>query len=259
MEYELPLLIGGHLGHGADGGIVGCDEWRIYSNAAWLPGVSDHPLCDGCVEKAMDGSMEVEDNGDGNAMNSPIFLKLWRHVFTSGVHRRHTWVVKTEADVVFAGSRLRDYLFPLPLGGTPSEPSSLKPTIILNMFGTELWGGVEAVSSSALDSWAANPNACDNWWDLNDQEDYWLKACMGHLGVGLLALGQLFRDDGDPDWHRDWGDWHPDCGTEHATFTRMKNEAQWSACFVGIAASDDAAFGRMVEGEVNAARNAGWG
>lgn len=89
--------------------LTGCDGFRIYTNRSYLQGVSDHSRCTDCVEKAIHGSMTVP-HGWGGALNTRIFIQVWNHVVMTGVHTDYHWVVKTEVDVVFMGSRLVRYL-----------------------------------------------------------------------------------------------------------------------------------------------------
>ena len=66
-----------HMLDAGEDSLPGFGDFRVYSNTTLLPGVSDHPLCHGCVEAAVDGPMEIKGRGWWNsALNTPLFEQV---------------------------------------------------------------------------------------------------------------------------------------------------------------------------------------
>lgn len=53
------------------------------------------------------------------ALNTPVFLRMWRKMLDLGIWRQHDWIVKAEADTVFFPGRLQDLLYSRPLLPVP--------------------------------------------------------------------------------------------------------------------------------------------
>ena len=105
---EAPLI-----GTALDAGVYqrGCDQWRIYSNVSRLANVSDHSSCDSCVEEAVTGPLDVPRGGYADTpLNTPVFQRVWRHIFNSRAYECCAWTIKFDADAVFMPQRLRMYL-----------------------------------------------------------------------------------------------------------------------------------------------------
>ena len=105
---EAPLI-----GTALDAGVYqrGCDQWRIYSNVSRLANVSDHSSCDSCVEEAVTGPVDVPRGGYADTpLNTPVFQRVWRHIFNSRAYECCAWTIKFDADAVFMPQRLRMYL-----------------------------------------------------------------------------------------------------------------------------------------------------
>jgi bacterioferritin-associated ferredoxin len=91
-------------------GIFECDEHAIYSNSTtWIKdGWGDLPIS---VDHVVPVSLWAPMGGRWHtALNTDVFLAVWREVCKIGAHRAHDWVVKVDPDSVFLPSRLRKEL-----------------------------------------------------------------------------------------------------------------------------------------------------
>ena len=82
-----------------------CDDWLILSNASRLAnGVHATQL--------FEGSLKVpRSRSYGTALNTPIFIKAWRHLLQKEtIWRQHQWVVKLDVDTVLLVPVLRGLL-----------------------------------------------------------------------------------------------------------------------------------------------------
>ena len=116
----------------SEGTLPRCGAFRIFSNVSFIKGISDLPSCHGCVEAAINGSMTVSDHSvDGQtALNTPIFLQVWRHIWRTRLYDGYAWTVKLDPDCAFSPARLRDYLALFPshlttIGGVRPCPPRL--------------------------------------------------------------------------------------------------------------------------------------
>merc|ERR1719271_1124275 len=76
-----------------DGGFPACTELRVYSNVSSVAGQPAIP--------AVAGSMDVQSGGEYMcALNTPIFIQVYRRMFQEGAYKDYDWVVKIDADSV---------------------------------------------------------------------------------------------------------------------------------------------------------------
>ena len=180
---DVPLLLN-ILNASDDAGFSGCDAWRLYSNVSYVPQLSEHRRCDKCVEKAIDGPMEVSySKGHAShlllplatASNQPIFRQVWRHIFATAAHAQWNWTVKVDTDAVFMASRLRTFL-----GAPPGAVYGLQVN-------GQFHGPIEVFSSQFVDVLAAHFDECVAMGQSDDLKEYgedeWLRACAVDLGV----------------------------------------------------------------------------
>ena len=225
------------------------DAFKIYSNTAHFPRVSTHPRCDGkCVEKAVEGSMKVPHDTSGvwgGALNTPLFIQVWRHIFQTGTYRAYKWTVKTETDVVFVSSRLRAYLRMFPsetpvvannIANNNRRPGAWEPAASLDF--TTMWGGIEVFSRGAVQAYEASPDTCEggDWWRLMGEDGYVEQCMKRRLRVGQIAM---------PGLHFNWAN-VGSCGGPQVTYHKFKTVGEWTACFEKARRSDPKAFERML-------------
>jgi len=100
-------------------GVFACDGFVVFSNASLALG----PLNKTGAEVStviVPGSLAVPYGGKWyTALNTGIFLRVWRAVVEHGGYLQHDWVVKADADCVFFPSRLLDILMTHPMSSVP--------------------------------------------------------------------------------------------------------------------------------------------
>ena len=243
-----------------DGGhpVMGCDDWRIYSNVSFLAGLSDHPRCNegACVEKAVDGPIKVGRGGPWNsALNTPILQQVWRHLFASRVHSSWAWTVKTELDVVFRAGRLRRYLLAFPsmdaLVGAQYRGDWWwihGPLQVVN-WGAALRLGEGGEFQRCVQAYSpGDPGVRDNGYDghhsLNSRiEDMFFMGCMDHLGISKVRMDHLFKD-----YYR-VGDVGA-CDSSAVAFHPFKDVSRWRTCSRGLRASSEQRFARTLANDL---------
>merc|ERR1711933_467150 len=84
--------------------IFSCDEHAVYSSKVLEVDV-------GLRTRAIDSDLRCREGGDsGTALNTGIFIALWKKVIGDGRFRFHDWTVKVDPDAVFFPERLRPHL-----------------------------------------------------------------------------------------------------------------------------------------------------
>lgn len=240
-----------------DAGFTGCDEFRIYSNVSHIRTLSDHRRCTHCVEQAINGSMDVPvgqpnwtkaKGWPATALNVPIFRQVWQHVFATAPYKEYAWTVKTEVEVVFVATYLRNYLLALPAiveaDGKAEEASSYKigkpaATRLSEQaaFGVNaadaLYGPVEVLTSFAVAAYAAKPEECDKVAEDNPRigEDWWLHLCMGALGLPAIRQDRLLLDDGSSLLFDDANHKFSYCGKGVVAYHPRKEIEDWNRCY----------------------------
>merc|ERR1712232_661044 len=81
--------------------IFACDGWAVYSNISKAIG-------QGITTTAVHTSLEVKFGGDSyTALNSWIFIAVWKKVIDEQRHADFSWITKVDPDAVFFPERLR--------------------------------------------------------------------------------------------------------------------------------------------------------
>lgn len=160
-----PALLAWQHTHRAS--IFACDEFGVYSNQALVvaPGVTAH---------LVDSDLKCELGGDTHtALNSWIFIAVWKAVIDNGRYKLYDWTIKVDPDAVFFPHRLRPVL----------QTHAGAPYVNNCRFG--LHGPVEVLAKTTLDRMAV---------------DYALssdgkspKRCVGEQSIGLWGE-DLFLD-----------------------------------------------------------------
>lgn len=97
-SYEQELI---ELQHKEKTSIFGCDAWDVYSNVSLT-------VCAGVTTTVVPTDLTVTFGGDSyTALNSWIFIAVWKRVIDDQRHKQHAWIVKVDADAVFFPDRLR--------------------------------------------------------------------------------------------------------------------------------------------------------
>lgn len=107
-----PWLLKNQLHRNAS--IFGCDAFHVFSTEVIDLGknVSTHVILPG-----PNGETNARVNfntwtwpSDALALNTQVFIRVWRTVFQLGVYKDYDWVVKVDPDCVFFPDRLRDLM-----------------------------------------------------------------------------------------------------------------------------------------------------
>jgi len=95
--YELSLL---SLQRDLRTGIFACDDFAVYSNVSLevAPGLRTH---------VVHSDLTCDKGGDSyTALNSWIFIAVWKEVIADGAYKKADWIVKVDVDAVFLPERL---------------------------------------------------------------------------------------------------------------------------------------------------------
>jgi len=211
--YE-PDLLAAQLSRGV--GIFACNEYAVFSNGSspvLCPpreppmgqlGKQDNPRVphagnrESFVTLPIGGDLHVEFGGKWyTAMNTDIFIKVWKEVVNLGAYKKHHWTVKADPDSVFFPARLRQMVIDEPTGA-----------IYLNNCKFGLHGPIEVMTREALDLYAERQRDCagirrdamdmTSAWDDEDHafgEDEFIHRCFDHLHVKRVdELGLLLSE-----------------------------------------------------------------
>jgi len=83
--------------------LFACDASSVYSNKSL-------EVADGLITH-VNNSLHCEKGGEfGTALNTDIFMSVWRRVIMDSTFANYSWTVKVDPDAVFVVHRLRDSL-----------------------------------------------------------------------------------------------------------------------------------------------------
>lgn len=100
-------------------GIFGCDGFAIFSNRSISVGLWNGTGTE-VVTVSIPGSLSVPKGGKWfTALNTGVFLRVWRALVAHGGFLEHDWTVKADPDCVFFPERLRDVLQTKPMSSVP--------------------------------------------------------------------------------------------------------------------------------------------
>lgn len=105
------ILLQAQLAKGA--GVFACHESAVFSNQSLrLRGAPGQTV----VTQQVPGPLSVSYGGKwGTALNTAVFVRVWRSVVEHGRYKRYDWTVKADPDTVFFPDRLRELLLRRPL------------------------------------------------------------------------------------------------------------------------------------------------
>jgi len=90
--------------HSLRTGIFACDGYEVYSNKTMK-------VASGIETKIVQSDLTCGRGGDSyTALNSWIFIAVWRRVIDDGTYKDYDWTVKVDPDAVFFADRLRSVL-----------------------------------------------------------------------------------------------------------------------------------------------------
>jgi len=196
-----------------DGGFPACTELRVYSNVSSVAGQPAIP--------AVAGSMDVQSGGEYMcALNTPIFIQVYRRMFQEGAYKDYDWVVKIDADSVINDLFLQRIL--------DRVPNALGPLVLNNAEHDGplgLKGALIAVTSAALSLYAQSPSACEegvSWTDKS--EDWYLGICL----IDVLRVPVRF----EPQLVKQLGNAGPALcnNATHAVFHPLKAADEFDEC-----------------------------
>jgi len=134
--------------HKVSANLFGCDAYSIYSSEVIevAPGVNTT-----WARK----DLHCDVGGEfGTALNTDIFLDIWRKVVAEGTYRNYDWSVKVDPDSVFFPARLREKLAPL------AAEAQVNRGMYINNCKFGMHGPLEVVSRLAVDVWVAGIDRC---------------------------------------------------------------------------------------------------
>jgi len=214
--YELGLL---QLQYSERQSIFGCDEYALYSDR-------EVNISHGLVSSVIGSDLKCKYGGDsGTALNTGIFIALWKQVIAEGRFRFHAWTVKVDPDAVFFPDRLRGVLHRHHDG-----PNG----VYVNNCKYGLHGPTEVFSRKALEAYAMNYLQCERkfWFAYTHWgEDMYMDQCLQRvLNVQRNNEWAIICED-----HCDCPE-YTGCKTGAITFHPFKTVSSYRECLVNAGA-----------------------
>lgn len=191
-SYEQELLA---MQNNEGASLFGCDRHAVYSNMTIMvaPGVMTH---------VVDSDLKCSFGGEfGTALNTPIFMAVWRKVVSDGIFQSCDWTAKVDPDAVFLPARLR---------GALEAHAEAPEGVYINNCWRGMHGPLELFSRNAVKAWSKGMDRCTKHFNklCNGPclwgEDMFVDQCLWHvLGVRRdNDYATLTEDhcDPPPDW-----------------------------------------------------------
>jgi len=178
-------------------GIFGCDDFTVFSSRPMLLG-----RVNGTGLKVWTtlvyGSLRVKMGGVYHtALNTPVFIKVWRAVVTLGLYKHQDWTAKVDPDAVFFPQRLRNLLIaksPTSLQALSQSPVAPNGVYLVNCkFG--LHGPVEILTSAAVTAYVKGFGDCDDLAHAAWGEDWFMDRCLQRMHVQRMDEFSILRED----------------------------------------------------------------
>lgn len=226
--YE-PALMRKQLAAGA--GIFGCKESTVFSNVTLQLSLPGRPEV---LTHRILSNLSVKYGGRwGTALNTEIFIKVWKAVVKLGRYMNHDWTIKVDSDTVFIPSRLALMLRWWPMseemvanaqGDAGIEGPPQNGTFLGNCKFDGMHGPIEVLSRNAVATWAAGYHACDDMRTKPFGEDKYIRRCLTRLGVNkedeFNVLSELACAQ------QPWP-----CTARRVSFHPFKGIKQWFECW----------------------------
>jgi len=175
-SYEVGLL---GMQHEKGINIFACDGSKVYSNVSvTIGGKFQSTVVNVNLQCSMGGEF-------GTALNTEIFIEVWKKLIADADYLKYDWTVKTDPDTVWFPKRLQAILV--------EHPEEAKG-VFLNNCWRGMHGPIEVFSKNAVTTWGAGIAQC---MDVLNQvcsgmcewgEDMWIDQC-------LWKILQVRRDD----------------------------------------------------------------
>jgi len=128
-------------------GIFACDEPGVYSNQVIHvgPGVDSNVV-----------ASDLKCNVGGEfktALNTDIFIAVWKRVVVDGRFTQHDWTVKVDPDTVFFASRLKSHL-------SSQKPGDPPGGAYINNCKFGMHGPLEVFTKNAVHNWIMGISHC---------------------------------------------------------------------------------------------------
>lgn len=151
------------------------------------------------------GSLKVKLGGTFHtALNTPVFIRVWRAVANLGLYKQQSWTVKVDPDAVFLPQRLRtmfnseslrNKMAGTEVGQTFAADSMLINGVYLVNCKYGLHGPLEVISRKAVKAYVAGLEHCDELAHKPWGEDWFMDRCLTKLGVRRVEDFSLLRED----------------------------------------------------------------
>jgi len=216
-------------------GIFGCDASALYSNASVTLRAGDAFGSDEgpfVSSQVLDGSLEVEIGGlYYTALNTDIFVRVWKKVFSGGEFAGHDWTVKVDPDAVLMPARLKQHVVNYEYLQNKHE------SVFLSNCKDGLHGPVEVLSLGAMREFQGGVDDCVETFEKEFDkfgEDVFLRHCLTHLGVSRLDdYGLLKETHCDP-----FPDEPMPCTMGKVAFHPLKTPEDWLQCLAQASQED---------------------
>jgi hypothetical protein len=143
IGYELLLLT---MQYKKQVGVFSCDEPAVYSSKVVT-------LAPGLQTGVVDSDLKCQIGGVFmTALNTDIFLAVWKKVIDDGRYIFHSWTVKVDPDCVFFPQRLKQHL--------QKHPEQTPNGVYVNNCKYGLHGPIEVFSRNAIKTWARGRQKC---------------------------------------------------------------------------------------------------
>jgi hypothetical protein len=196
-SYEQDLLL---MQHYIGASIFGCEEAAIYSNMVIN-------LAPGLQTRFVDSDLRCTQGGEfQTALNTEIFLAVWRRVLSDRRYALHDWTVKVDPDCVFLPSMLRHML------REHQHLAAVSTGVYFNNCKYGMHGPLEVLSVNAVATWGAGIHRCQEHFkqkcngDCLWGEDMFIDQCLSTvLHVRRINEFRLLTEDHcDPPrgWHK---------------------------------------------------------
>lgn len=164
-----------------------CDEYAVYSNA-------EIQITPGLNTLFVNNSLHCERGGEfGTALNTGIFVAVWKVVANDAQYLRHDWTVKVDPDAVFFPGRLKIVL---------QSHRDTAQGVYLNNCKYGLHGPLEVFSRNAVTLWVAGVLRCQDHFNQLCKgpclwgEDMFIDQCLSKvLGVKREDEFELLIED----------------------------------------------------------------
>jgi hypothetical protein len=217
-----PILLAWEFDHQVS--LFRCDEYAVFSNSTLT-------VVPGLVSKTVASDLHCEKGGEfGTALNTDIFIAVWRAVVADGRFKYHDWVVKADPDTVFFSARLRTMVQKY------DEDVKTAPNgVYLNNCHRGMHGPIEVLSKRAVQVWLEGIPNCQSHFvqlcegDCQWGEDMFMDQCLGKvLNVDRKNNSKLLLEEAcDPP--QDW----KSCKDEHiAAYHPFKEIDAYRTCLI---------------------------